>query len=552
MKTQQPVHGVAFLCELPALKFADGDPKSQAPFVDGDWTQLAKSGTFYSPVYGQIDLEPTDLETMFRNFKTRTPVAPTRLPIDYDHLSDEPKKPGDGQAAGWINDLKLAPDADGKAALWMKPSWTRDAAKLIAEGKYAGISPFFVTDFLDKLSGKKIGPTLRAAALTNRPFLEGMANVPIPSIAMRERTPRLAMLREAGASTTKPGSAVPQRWLSELRTQSSTRQQGRNGRNLGVAMNEQKTCACGAPLRKGTDGVELSFADSKVKWAEELAEQPAPPALTCPHCGAPVKHHVAESAPPAAPAEGDDKVSLEQEMTEPIDNADADDEEALDDDAAEGLDGEGSTELDEANGDADSLDLGDMLPVKDDESEVMPPATAMREKPAQSRSLRETRLEEQVRQLSERAAAAERKLKVAQQQERRGLAEQLVRDGLRQGKLTPKLIGTWQKPGWALSEAYSRPKAFKEWLRTTAPVLVDLEERGTGKEPENVTVANTAARINELAMSEITKHPGLSYADAVRRVQTEHRSLAEAYDREMSRPAGEVTVRALSDRTAIR
>ncbi len=153
----------------------------------GDWTQLATAGTFYSPVYGKIDLSPDDLQTMYQNFKTRTPKAPTRLPIDFDHLSDDPQKPGDGQASGWIDDLKIGDDGN---SLWMKPEWTRDAAKMIADGKYSGISPFFVTNFIDKASGKKIGPTLRAAALTNRPFLEGMENIPAPTIAASEKLAR--------------------------------------------------------------------------------------------------------------------------------------------------------------------------------------------------------------------------------------------------------------------------------------------------------------------------------------------------------------------------
>ena len=37
---------------------------------------------------------------MLHNFTEVTPKAPTELPIDYDHLSMDPQKPGDGIAAG--------------------------------------------------------------------------------------------------------------------------------------------------------------------------------------------------------------------------------------------------------------------------------------------------------------------------------------------------------------------------------------------------------------------------------------------------------------------
>lgn len=155
-------------------------PASADPFVPGQPFQLAKTGVFFSPVYGKISITPQDLVTMYQNFKTKTPLAPTQLPIDYDHLSDEPQKPEDGKAAGWVQDLMLGPDS---TTLWCTPKWTRRAAEMITNGEYRFVSPFFLTDYLDKASGLKIGPTLKAVAITNRPFLEGMQPIPAPSVA---------------------------------------------------------------------------------------------------------------------------------------------------------------------------------------------------------------------------------------------------------------------------------------------------------------------------------------------------------------------------------
>src|SRR4051812_42232605 len=66
------------------------------------WIQLARTGSFVSQRYGAFLITKSDLRQMFDNFKNVTPIAPTELPVDFDHLSIEPQKPGDGKAAGWI------------------------------------------------------------------------------------------------------------------------------------------------------------------------------------------------------------------------------------------------------------------------------------------------------------------------------------------------------------------------------------------------------------------------------------------------------------------
>ena len=89
--------GFFFLSDLSgSVRFDDKATTPASPFVQGDWFQVAKTGRFFSPVYGQVDISPDMLATMYRNFKTKTPRPPTQLPIDYDHLSDDPKQPEDG------------------------------------------------------------------------------------------------------------------------------------------------------------------------------------------------------------------------------------------------------------------------------------------------------------------------------------------------------------------------------------------------------------------------------------------------------------------------
>jgi phage I-like protein len=134
------------------------------------WIQLAKTGTFHSSRYGTFSITRDDLSQMLHNFRNVTPAAPTELPIDYDHLSMDPKQPGDGKAAGWLKHVELR--AEGEE-LWGEVEWTPDAADLIQNRAYRFVSPSFVKDHTHK-DGRKIGTTLLAAAITNHPFLEGM------------------------------------------------------------------------------------------------------------------------------------------------------------------------------------------------------------------------------------------------------------------------------------------------------------------------------------------------------------------------------------------
>jgi Mu-like prophage I protein len=132
--------------------------------------KLAKVGSWTSNRYGPFAIEKQDLSQIDYNHKNITPKAPTELPIDFDHLSMDPKKPGDGVAAGWLKATELR--ADGEE-LWGLVEWTSDEAELIRKGAYRFVSPSFVKDHVHK-NGEKIGTTLLAAAITNHPFLEGM------------------------------------------------------------------------------------------------------------------------------------------------------------------------------------------------------------------------------------------------------------------------------------------------------------------------------------------------------------------------------------------
>lgn len=159
------------------LLAATKDDTGDAP---RSWIQLAKTGAFHSTRYGQFSITRDDLAQMLHNFKNVTPAAPTELPIDYDHLSMDPKQPGDGKAAGWLKRVELRAEGD---ELWGEVEFTREAADLIENRAYRFVSPSFVKDYTHK-DGRKIGTTLLAAAITNHPFLEGMTALTLATPAL--------------------------------------------------------------------------------------------------------------------------------------------------------------------------------------------------------------------------------------------------------------------------------------------------------------------------------------------------------------------------------
>lgn len=139
------------------------------------WIQVAKTGKFFSSRYGNFEIAAGDLQQMLTNFLTVTPIAPTQLPIDYDHLSMDPKQPGDGKAAGWFvpGSMELR---DNGQSLWAEVEFTEAGHDAVSKQEYRFISPSFVKDYVWK-NGQNIGTTLIAAAITNHPFLEGMAAI---------------------------------------------------------------------------------------------------------------------------------------------------------------------------------------------------------------------------------------------------------------------------------------------------------------------------------------------------------------------------------------
>jgi hypothetical protein len=172
-----------------------------------------------------------------------------------------------------------------------------------------------------------------------------------------------------------------------------------------------------------------------------------------------------------------------------------------------------------------------------------PPAAAGAAPPAVMRELR--RLREATARLEKDNALSERR-----EQIRKGRA--LLQRGLREGKLTPRMIGSPQKPTHTRSFAMRDPKGFAQWLAKEAPVVVEFRERGTTQAEDANSAPAQAMSIDKLARALMEKDANLDYSTATRQVLESNRSLSERYDRAVSGNAGPREIRVVSNRSGVR
>jgi phage I-like protein len=135
--------------------------------------QVAKLGFFKSSRYGKFSITEKHVDEIIANHaKLGTPP-----PIDYHHLSIGAKTPDQAIAAGWFKSLEKRDDK----TLWGTVEWTPKAAKHIQDGEFKYISPYIFYDAQSE-SGEQLGTVMASAALTNYPFLKGMAAVELSEL----------------------------------------------------------------------------------------------------------------------------------------------------------------------------------------------------------------------------------------------------------------------------------------------------------------------------------------------------------------------------------
>jgi phage I-like protein len=160
---QAPRRGHVLPAQIIELSELDGKPVS--------WMQTARVGRFISTRYGRFKITNSDLTDAERNINE---AGPETVPVDYDHLMMHISKPGDGIAAGWFQRAELR--SDGKE-LWGLIGWTPRAAEHIKNGEYRYCSPVVEPNHQDNETGEKKGTRIMCAAITNMPFIKGMAPI---------------------------------------------------------------------------------------------------------------------------------------------------------------------------------------------------------------------------------------------------------------------------------------------------------------------------------------------------------------------------------------
>jgi len=170
-----------------AIELADSDA-GDAPV----WIQIAKLGAFKGHPAGPFALTPETFDEIVRNFRA---TANKAVPIDFEHASEADPTSGSvpvlgAPAQGWIRDL----DNRGTSGLWGLVEWLPQARQYIREGAYRYLSPAIRFGARDRVTGAQIGARLTSAALTNQPFLDGMAPLAAKDKPMTHSVPHGAMM----------------------------------------------------------------------------------------------------------------------------------------------------------------------------------------------------------------------------------------------------------------------------------------------------------------------------------------------------------------------
>jgi phage I-like protein len=127
--------------------------------------QLMRTGKFYSPEYGDLEITEAMLNSFVLNFRNK--VRGVDLAIDYSHNSED-------VAAGWFKNLYLSENGQ---ELWAEVSWTKSGEEVLTHKEFRYLSAEFEFDYQGNEGKTKFGPTLFGAGLTNRPFIKNMKPV---------------------------------------------------------------------------------------------------------------------------------------------------------------------------------------------------------------------------------------------------------------------------------------------------------------------------------------------------------------------------------------
>lgn len=192
MNTLRPIANAVIAEEsrtaLLSMTAADAPPATS-------WIQLARTGTWrgYGNGFAEFTFDADLYEEIVRNFCA---TKNRELPLDFEHGAEST----DGgvfqrgaPAQGWIRELRFNADMLEGRVDWVM---AQPGVGYVRDGAYKYISPAVIFDSIDRVTGKPIGAELTSAALTNRPFLDGMK----PVTASRRAANGVAMTKDEARS----------------------------------------------------------------------------------------------------------------------------------------------------------------------------------------------------------------------------------------------------------------------------------------------------------------------------------------------------------------
>ena len=161
--------GATLAERCPTVMLTEGD---ELAVGHRTWNQIAREGEFRGHSQGAFRFDAACFERIIANFRATTNQ---RVPVDYEHTSEvlpENVAQEGVPAVAWIVDLEHR----GANGLWALFEWVdAKAVQYVRDRRYLYVSPAVVFDAIDKATGQRIGARLTSVALTNHPFLDGLA-----------------------------------------------------------------------------------------------------------------------------------------------------------------------------------------------------------------------------------------------------------------------------------------------------------------------------------------------------------------------------------------
>lgn len=133
------------------------------------WLKIGVTGHWKGHYAGEFELDNASYQQMIDNAIKRG----LDIVVDYEH---ETLWGGKAPAGGWISIDPLGLKIDGED-FYAQIEWTQAAVAHIEAREYRYLSPVFVPNTIDPVTGNNVGWTLHSIALTNTPFLSELGAI---------------------------------------------------------------------------------------------------------------------------------------------------------------------------------------------------------------------------------------------------------------------------------------------------------------------------------------------------------------------------------------